>query len=84
MKWTNPTRITSKVLLVLLVLQGSLQSHGQQKKDNALLWEISGNGLQQPSYLFGTIHMVCKEDFQLSESVKQKLGACTEIGRAHV
>lgn len=30
-----------------------------QKLDNALLWKISGNGLKQPSYLFGTMHITC-------------------------
>jgi hypothetical protein len=26
---------------------------------NTLLWQISGNGLKQPSYLFGTMHILC-------------------------
>ncbi|MFN7821424.1 MAG: TraB/GumN family protein, partial [Bacteroidota bacterium] len=43
------------------------------------LWEISGNGLTQPSYLFGTIHMICKEDFVLSDIVKEKFNASKEI-----
>jgi uncharacterized protein YbaP (TraB family) len=30
-----------------------------QKLEKALLWKISGNGLAQPSYLFGTIHLTC-------------------------
>ena len=37
--------------------------------EKTLLWQISGNGLQKPSYLFGTIHLVCKEDAQLSDSL---------------
>lgn len=28
------------------------------QETNALLWEISGNGLESPSYLFGTHHLV--------------------------
>ncbi|MEO6356579.1 MAG: hypothetical protein ABIU77_05530, partial [Ferruginibacter sp.] len=32
------------------------------KDDNSLLWQVSGNGLQQPSYLFGTFHLMCKND----------------------
>jgi len=34
---------------------------------NALLWEISGNGLQNKSYLYGTIHMIEKKDFFMSD-----------------
>lgn len=34
-----------------------------QKIDNALLWEISGKGLETPSYLYGTIHLIDQKDF---------------------
>ncbi|MBF4472661.1 TraB/GumN family protein [Flavobacterium sp. HJJ] len=34
-----------------------------QKNENSVLWEVSGNGLVKPSYLFGTIHMICGKDF---------------------
>lgn len=30
---------------------------------SSLLWEISGNGLEKPSYLFGTIHLIGSDDF---------------------
>ena len=40
------------------------------KDDNTLLWQISGNGLQKPSYLFGTFHLMCKDDIQFSEQLK--------------
>ena len=39
-------------------------------KEKSLLWEISGKGLTQPSYLFGTIHLICPADFSLSDSLK--------------
>ncbi len=39
-----------------------------QKKYPALLWEITGNGLQKPSYLFGTMHVSSKLVFHLSDS----------------
>jgi len=34
---------------------------------NSLLWEISGNGLEEKSYLYGTIHMIEKKDFFMSD-----------------
>ncbi len=40
------------------------------KNDNSLLWEVSGNGLQQPSYLFGTFHLMCKNDIVFSSQLK--------------
>ena len=36
----------------------------------SLLWEITGNDLKEPSYLYGTIHMIPKEDFFLTEATK--------------
>jgi uncharacterized protein YbaP (TraB family) len=35
----------------------------QTTGNNALLWEISGNDLGSASYLYGTMHMICAEDF---------------------
>jgi len=36
-------------------------------EERGLLWEITGQGLTQPSYLFGTIHMISSKDFFLPE-----------------
>ncbi len=47
--------------------------------ENALLWSVSGNGLSSPSYLYGTIHMICKEDFQISATLKEKFQASKNV-----
>jgi len=39
-----------------------------------MLWEISGNGLQQPSYVQGTFHMMCAKDFQMKQKTIDALG----------
>jgi uncharacterized protein YbaP (TraB family) len=39
-----------------------------QKRYPSLLWEITGNGLNKPSYLFGTMHISNKMVFNLSDS----------------
>ncbi len=39
-----------------------------QKNYQGLLWEITGNGLSRPSYLFGTMHVSNKLAFHLSDS----------------
>ncbi len=51
----------------------------KNKDDNTLLWQISGNGLNKPSYLFGTIHMMCKEDINFSENLKNVFTSANEI-----
>ncbi|TAL43493.1 MAG: hypothetical protein EPN92_10135, partial [Chitinophagaceae bacterium] len=38
------------------------------KKYPSLLWEITGNGIKKPSYLFGTMHVSSKIAFHLSDS----------------
>ena len=40
---------------------------------HALLWEISGNGLKQSSYLFGTIHMIPKDQYDLPDHILARL-----------
>jgi uncharacterized protein YbaP (TraB family) len=44
-----------------------------------LLWEISGRGLAKPSYLFGTIHLICPTDFSLSDSLKSTLSRTQQV-----
>src|SRR5437868_5778356 len=47
--------------------------HRPDKKYPALLWEITGNGLKKPSYLFGTMHVSSKLVFHLSDSFYQDI-----------
>ncbi|RYD68944.1 MAG: TraB/GumN family protein, partial [Sphingobacteriales bacterium] len=49
------------------------------KTDNTLLWEITGNGLKKPSYLFGTFHMMCKDDIRFSTNLYSALSYANEV-----
>jgi uncharacterized protein YbaP (TraB family) len=44
-------------------------TYGQRNYPKSLLWRITGKGLKQPSYLFGTIHLTDKRLFKLGDSV---------------
>ena len=79
MKWMKTKMIKVQVLLSLLGIVYCSTAFAQQPSSKSLLWEISGNGLQEPSYLFGTIHMICKEDFLLSETAKQKFNSSKQV-----
>lgn len=46
---------------------------------NTLLWEISGNALKKPSYLFGTFHLLCEEDAQFSQQLKTAIKNTQEL-----
>ena len=47
--------------------------------NNTLLWEVSGNGLKQPSYLFGTFHILCKDDIQFGTNLKTALKLSRQV-----
>ncbi len=47
--------------------------------ENTLLWEVSGNGLKQPSYLFGTMHLMCAADTKLSDNLKTVIKESDQI-----
>lgn len=57
-----------KYFTVLLFLFSITSSLSAQKKYQSLLWEISGNGLDKPSYLYGTMHVSSKLAFHLGDS----------------
>jgi uncharacterized protein len=75
-------------LIYFLVLMLSLSNVKAQTNNsvlktdatgNTLLWEISGNGLAAPSYLFGTFHLLCKDDINFSNALKQAIKSSNEI-----
>jgi uncharacterized protein len=47
--------------------------------ENALLWEISGKNLQQPSYLYGTIHLIPQDSFFILPEVEQAMAASSRL-----
>lgn len=55
-----------KTIIAILLVISTLPITAQ----NSLLWKISGKGLKQPSFLYGTIHMICADDFILSPQVQ--------------
>jgi len=69
-------RISAVLLGSIMAIAAFAQKN---TSDNTLLWKISGNGLKKPSYLFGTIHMLCKEDAVLSDSLKNIIKNVKEV-----
>jgi uncharacterized protein YbaP (TraB family) len=45
----------------------------------SLLWQISGKDLVKPSYLFGTIHMICPDDYIWSTKMQQAFSKADDI-----
>jgi uncharacterized protein YbaP (TraB family) len=61
------------VLSLFLVYRLPAQATKKTPKYTSLLWEITGNGLKKPSYLFGTMHVSSKMVFHLSDSFYQAI-----------
>lgn len=65
--------ITKINLLTWFLTYISIAAFAQQK---GLLWEISGNGLTQKSYLYGTMHVKDERVFNFPNSFKAAFDAC--------
>ena len=70
-------------LLVLMLLSSCRAQESKTlasgKDDNTLLWEVRGNGLDHPSYLFGTFHLMCKNDIRFSDNLKAALSVTERV-----
>lgn len=63
-------RLLNAIFFLLLTFP---QVFSQTSGPKTVFWKIYGNGLEKPSYLFGTIHIMPKEDFESFRVVDKKL-----------
>ncbi|HLV51992.1 MAG TPA: TraB/GumN family protein, partial [Flavobacterium sp.] len=63
-------KLINKIAFFGLLLTGII---GNAQNEPSLLWQIEGNGLEKPSYLFGTIHMICEDDFMMTPAIERSL-----------
>lgn len=75
-----------KLLLMLTMiwvfLLGAAETQAQAKGSNensALLYEITGKNLEKPSYLFGTIHLICQKDMFPAEKLNGYLSQTDQL-----
>ena len=66
-------KLTHRLSILFGILLLFTSAHSQ------LLYRISGNRLNQDSYLFGTIHTMPKEDFEMPKKVMDALKSCGTI-----
>lgn len=69
-----------KSIAAAAVLVFNLSVNAQTpKNENSVLWEVSGNGLAKPSYLFGTIHMICGKDFVMKPKATEAFSKTSKL-----
>jgi len=63
-----------KLIIVLIIIFAGGRFIDAQELESSLLWRISGDGISSPSYLYGTFHMLCPDDLELSDKVINAMG----------
>ncbi|MFM2146485.1 MAG: hypothetical protein RL732_1321 [Bacteroidota bacterium] len=70
-------------LLVFLFFCAPAKSQDRRSSnlpsENTLLWEVSGKGLGAPTYLYGTMHVLCEDDAWISEQLKEAISSSKYI-----
>src|SRR5574343_411624 len=75
-------RVGAVFILSLLSMLADAQKQAKKvlpEANSSLLWKVEGNGLTNPTWLFGTIHMLCKDDAVLSDNMKQVINDCEVV-----
>jgi uncharacterized protein YbaP (TraB family) len=67
-------------LVTGLILSGYAQKNADLiPQEKSLIWEIKGKGLNQASFLYGTIHMIGKKDFFLTDGTKKSFDRAKQV-----
>ena len=65
--------------LVLVISASSLFAQAGEYKTGSLLWKISGNGLEKPSYVLGTFHVKTSAYLDQIPGAKASLEAAEQV-----
>ena len=71
--------LLSLVSILACKAQSSNPPLPENTDKNTLLWEISGKNLKEPSYLFGTFHIMCPDDIRFSANLKEAVKRSKEV-----
>lgn len=76
--------MSNKYLLFFIWMFSGVAACASVEKDEpslekALLWEVSGGDLQAPSYIYGTFHLLCKDQLDFTELIAEKLDRCKRL-----
>jgi hypothetical protein len=67
----------SQLFIAMAVLLLSQTVRGQLS--NSLLWKVSGNGLKEASYVYGTIHIMCPEELLIDNETKSAFSTTDQL-----
>ena len=59
--------------ILLSFLSISLITSAAMAQESSILWEINGNGMAKPSYLFGSLKFIGEKEYYLPKEVTEKI-----------
>jgi uncharacterized protein YbaP (TraB family) len=72
-------KILLSALLLPLAYVTKAQTAEVRPPARSLLWRITGGKLKQPSYLFGTAHLICPDQYKWTNEMKGALDQCSTL-----
>ena len=72
-------KVVMKSISTSFLLLLTLFAIAQAPKEKALLWKISRNGIDEPSYLYGTIHLMCPDQIKIDSVLKRSFYATKQL-----
>lgn len=71
--------VKNSIRIVLLLVLFVQHNAFTQDKANSIFWEVTGNGLEKSSYIFGTFHLLKSNYVDSFAVIKQKLRTCKTV-----
>jgi uncharacterized protein YbaP (TraB family) len=68
-----------KTFISILLALISFNIQAQTDSAKTLLWQITGPGITAPSYLYGTIHLMCPDDIVVSTELRAKFYSAKQL-----
>ena len=69
----------NRINALILGLVALFNMNAAHATDDALLYSVSGNGLTDTSYIYGTIHMICADDFSIADKVTKAFKSTAQL-----
>lgn len=57
----------------------TVSAQNENEFDQSVLWKINGNNLEKPSYLFGTWHLLCRNEMVFKHKVKVAISQSDQL-----
>ena len=71
----NKMKHLKSIIIVFVITLTFNFSKAQEKVklENSVLWKIEHSELKEPSYILGTVHLMCEDDFKIPKKVTQAI-----------